>query len=154
MVFRSFIGVGAREFGAGSRVPVRLSAEARFRKVRRDLFVPAPVVIKAVAIGELIASRLRDFIVGRVGRIGRGQLACAFAGRLGFRLCRALLFRLLRLLFGFFLGLSLDQSLTVGKRDLIIVGMDFRKARKPWRFPPYSTKAACRDGSTRVTFAR
>ena len=28
------------------------------------------------------------------------------------------------------------------------------KARKPWRLPPYSTKAACSEGSTRVTLAR
>ena len=28
------------------------------------------------------------------------------------------------------------------------------KARNPWRFPPKSTNAAWRDGSTRVIFAR
>ena len=31
---------------------------------------------------------------------------------------------------------------------------DGENARKPWRLPPYSTKAAWSDGSTRVTLAR
>ena len=32
--------------------------------------------------------------------------------------------------------LLVDQRLPVGHRDLIVVGVDFAKARKPWRLPP------------------
>ena len=47
-----------------------------------------------------------------------------------------------------------NQRLPIGDGDLVIVRMDFENARKPWRLPPQSTKAACSDGSTRVTLAR
>jgi hypothetical protein len=51
-------------------------------------------------------------------------------------------------------GLHLQQALPVGDGDLVVVRVDFASGRKPWRLPPYSTKAACKEGSTRTTLAR
>ena len=62
--------------------------------------------------------------------------------------------------FVLFLGLAmgalvgLDQGLTIGDRDLIIVGMDFAEGEEAVAVAAISMKAACSDGSTRVTLAR
>ena len=48
-----------------------------------------------------------------------------------------------------------NQRLPIGDGDLVIVRMDFRKTPESrGDCPPQSTKAACSDGSTRVTLAR
>ena len=52
------------------------------------------------------------------------------------------------------LGFRTQQRLTVGDWDLVVVGVYFTERQEAVRFPPYSTKAACNEGWTRVTRAR
>jgi hypothetical protein len=89
--------------------------------------------------GKGLRKRFRGFVAFRRGiqRHQGGHLDLFLAGV-------GIVF--LGLVFGVFGPLARDLEAF----DIVFLA----KARKPWRLPPYSTKAACSDGSTRVTLAR
>jgi hypothetical protein len=47
-----------------------------------------------------------------------------------------------------------DQSLAVGDRDLVIVGVDFVESQETVTVAAVIDKRACNEGSTLVTLAR
>jgi len=47
-----------------------------------------------------------------------------------------------------------EQGFAILLGDLIVIRMDFAEGQKTVAIAPKSTKAACNEGSTRVTLAR
>jgi len=61
-----------------------------------------------------------------------------------------------RSLLGFAMGafVGLDQRLTVGDRNLVVVGVDFAEGQEAVAVAAIFNEGRCSDGSTRVTLAR